>query len=112
MEKYRIKEEFEKEIEDLKQKQIIVYGYGELGKKIVNLFPQSVKYIIDNYVQGENILTRDEFMKKVKTVDQNCVCMITSFSKYKLLKEELQNRYPEMIFVDKYVITGLTNWQP
>lgn len=106
---YGIREEFEKEIEDLKKKKIIIYGYGDLGKKIAGLYQDSVTYIIDNFVQGENILTLDEFKQNVKTLDEDCVCMITSFSKFKMLKEELQKYYPDMVFVDKYIITGLTN---
>lgn len=89
----------------LNTKKIILYGCGDLGRQIQEKYSDSVQIKIDNIIKGDDIISFEDFCCKYTFDDiKDYVCIITSFSKQKILKEQIKERYPDLVILKLHMV--------
>lgn len=86
--------------EILQQSEIILFGYGVVGKKFLSAHKENVRYVVDNFAKEEGIYTFKEFCEKYPKLDNDYVWVIASPNYFSELYWQVKNCYPEMLIIN------------
>lgn len=81
--------------------QIILFGYGLIGKRFEEKYRKQIAYIVDNRVKEEKVYTFSEFLKSVplKLEADTFIWVIASPNYYEELYHQVKKEFPEMMVV-------------
>lgn len=87
---------------EIANRRIILYGYGIIGKKFCVKYSDRIAYIIDNFVQGEEIWNFNRFCDNCYNLDmKDYVWVIASSNYYEELYEQIK-KYFDNAFIISY----------
>lgn len=85
---------------EVKNKKIILYGYGIVGKEFYCENKEKVAYVVDNLVKEDNIFTFDDFITNVKGLDNDkFIWVIASPNHYDEFYAQIRECYSDMLIV-------------
>lgn len=87
-------ERFEAFVAELKQHDVIIYGYGDAGKRYKKILGDRVIAIIDNYVKENGVVTFAKFVDEHPTIGDNVEFVVTSVGHYDEMKRNILDAYP------------------
>lgn len=94
------REPVKKFVEEMRNKKIVLYGYGVTGKEFYLKNKEKVSYIVDNFVKDEKVLSFDEFTNSVKNINRNdYMWVIASPNHFNELYLQVRIQYHNMIVV-------------
>lgn len=89
-----------KYIRETEGKKIILYGYGVTGKDFFKKHVNKIGYIIDNYVNDEDIMSFEKFRKQYSTLDvKDYVWVIASLNYYEDFYNQIKKYYKEAFVI-------------
>lgn len=77
-----------------RNKKIILFGYGEGGKRIYEELQDNIAYVIDNNVISEKTMTFDEFYKQHPNLSDDYVWAIASVNYNNQIYDLIRSKYP------------------
>lgn len=85
---------------DIKNKKMILYGYGVVGKKFYLDNKDKIAYVVDNYVKEDNVLTFTDFIKQFSELNRDeYMWVIASLNHYDEFYNQIRLNYRDMLIV-------------
>lgn len=97
-------DDYENVREAIKDKKIILYGIGSLGKEILKCYGTQVKMIIDNKVKGKEIIDYSTCIEKYERFDESYVCVISSVTYFEKISQTVKKAYPSLEILPAHIL--------
>lgn len=82
-----------------KNKKLILYGYGILGKGFERKYGGNIVHIVDNHSNNKHVLSFNEFNKKYPKLDEDYAWVIAAPNYYDELYAQVKKKYPDVLTV-------------